>query len=62
MPLTRLIPAAVVLVLIAGCAERDANEDHFLEAQQEALERARAVEAEVLEAAERRRRQMEEYE
>lgn len=54
---------AMLPLLLAGCyEEREADDDHFLKTQQEALEKARAVEDELLEAAERRRREMEEYE
>lgn len=69
-PLTAVAAIAVVIcVALAGCgngdetmAEQagDASDAHLLEAQEQALERARAVEDQVLEAAEQQREAIEE--
>lgn len=52
-----MIVAVVIFLAACGGADRD-PEEHLLKSHQEALDRAQAVEDQVLEAAERRRREI----
>jgi hypothetical protein len=62
--LLKLVALIVVGGMVTGCTDEtgDDADGHLLEAQQQALERARNVEDEVAAAAEQRRRQIDDAE
>ncbi|MGK7297351.1 MAG: hypothetical protein ACNS61_16260 [Candidatus Wenzhouxiangella sp. M2_3B_020] len=60
----RIAVLAAAMLLAAGCTDDtgDETEGHALDAQQQALERARGVEEDVADAAQRQRERIEEQE